>query len=96
MPWKQQGGGNGGGPWGGGGGQGPWGGGGPADFEGLVRKGQERFRKFMPSGLGGGRSVALVVLLLALLWLLTGLYRVQPGEKGVELLFGELDRKSVV
>ncbi len=89
MPWKQQGGGNGGGPWGGGGGQGPWGGGGPADFEGLVRKGQERFRKFMPSGLGGGRSVALVVLLLALLWLLTGLYRVQPGEKGVELLFGE-------
>ena len=106
MPWKQQGGGNGGGPWGGGGqgpwggggqrrgggGQGPWGGGGgqsgPPDFEGLIRKGQERFRKFLPGGLGGFRTVMIIILLAALVWMLTGLYRVQPGEKGVELLFG--------
>ena len=98
MPWKQQGGGNGGGPWGGGGGQGgggggqgPWGGGGqsgPPDFEGLIRKGQDRVRQFLPGGLGGFRTVLLIVLLAVLVWMLTGLYRVQPGEKGVELLFG--------
>lgn len=107
MPWKQQGGGNGGGPWGGGGGgQGPWGGGGQGpggggqgpwgggggpgqpDFEGLIRKGQDRVRRFLPGGLGGFRTVALIILLALLVWTLTGLYRVQPGEKGVELLFG--------
>lgn len=100
MPWKQQDGGNGGGPWGGGG-QGPWGGGGgqgswggggpggPPDLEGMIRKGRDGLNRFLPAGLGGGRSVVLLVLLGALLWVMTGLYRVQPGEKGVELLFGE-------
>ncbi len=95
MPWKQQGG----GPWGGGGSQGPWGGGappgggrggsGPPDFEDIIRQGQDRVRKILPSGFGGKRGVLILLLALVLLWLLTGLYRVQPGEKGVELLFGE-------
>lgn len=101
MPWKQQDGGSGGGPWGGGGGQGPWGGGGgqgswggggpggPADLEGMIRKGRDRLNRFLPGGLGSGRSVVVLVLLGLLLWMMTGLYRVQPGEKGVELLFGE-------
>ena len=95
MPWKQQGGG-GGGPWNSGGGQGPWGGGRPPggggggaapDIEDLIRKGQDRVRKFLPGGLGG-KGIVLLISLLVLVWLLTGLYRVQPGEKGVELMFG--------
>ena len=91
MPWKQQGGG-GGGPWNSGGGQGPWGGGRPSgggggaapDIEDLIRKGQDRVRRFLPGGFGGAKGIVILILV----WLLTGLYRVQPGEKGVELLFG--------
>ena len=100
MPWKQQGGG-GGGPWGGGGGgQGPWGGrqsgggnsgggmGGPPDLEELLRKGQDRFKKVMPGGFGGGKGILLVLVAVVAIWGLSGFYRVQPGERGIELMFG--------
>jgi membrane protease subunit HflK len=99
MPWRQQSGG-GGGPWGGGGsggggsggGGGPWGRGPggptPPDFEDLFRKGQDRFRRMMPGGLGSGRGILIVILVLIGLWLVSGFYRVQPDEKGVVLRFG--------
>ena len=101
MPWKQQGGG-GGGPWGGGGnggGQGPWGGkssgggsgggsGGQPDIEDLIRKGQDRVKNILPGGFGGARGIIVALLLVVIVWLLSGLYRVQPGENGIELLFG--------
>ncbi|CCQ73482.1 FtsH protease activity modulator HflK [Magnetospira sp. QH-2] len=102
MAWNPQGGG-GGGPWGGGGNnQGPWGGGGrgptggggrgptPPDIEEMLRKSQERMKGFMPGGgLGGARGFGLIVIVLALVWAVTGFYRVQPGEVGVQILFGE-------
>lgn len=99
MPWSNQGGGGGGGPWGsppGGGGQNPWGrppsgGGGPQppDLEALLRKGQDRFKKVLPGGFGGGRGIALVAGVLLLLWAASGIYRVQADEQGVVLRFGE-------
>lgn len=79
-PWGRPGG-------GGGGGRGP--GGQPPDMEELVRKGQERLKTMMPGGLGGKGIVAVVVLGL-LVWLVSGFYRVDPDEQGVELVFGEL------
>ncbi|MAF96773.1 MAG: FtsH protease activity modulator HflK [Rhodospirillaceae bacterium] len=87
MPWKTPGG-------GGGGGQGPWGGGGPTgptppDIEEMLRRGQDRFKRFLPSGSGGARGLVLIVLVVAALWAGSGFYRVQPGEQGVELLFGK-------
>jgi membrane protease subunit HflK len=99
MAWKNQG-----GPWGGGGGngggQGPWGGRGgggpsmpePPDLEELLRRGQDRFRRALPGGFGGGRVVGLAVLAGIALWFASGFYRVQPGELGVELLFGKFLR----
>ena len=98
MPWNGQGGG-GGGPWGGGGGQGPWGrgpsGGGkgngpqPPNLEELLRRGQDRLRGLLPGGdNSGGRLAGLVVLVVALLWLATGIYRVNPDEEGVIRRFG--------
>jgi len=92
MAWNPKG-----GPWGsggGGGGGGPWGGGGPSgspppDIEEMLRRSQERFKRFMPGGIGGGRTLILVVLGIVALWMATGFYRVQPGEQGVELLFGK-------
>ncbi|MCC9620161.1 FtsH protease activity modulator HflK [Thalassospira sp. MA62] len=99
MPWNSQGGG---GPWGGGGnnggGQNPWGqrpsgnggGGGntPPDFDDMIRKGQERLKRLFPGG-GGYKGFILIGIAIIGLWLLTGFYRVQPGEQGVTLLFGK-------
>jgi modulator of FtsH protease HflK len=94
MPWNNQGGG---GPWGGGGGgpNNPWGRGGgfggnrPPDLEELLRKSQDRFRRVLPGGVfGSGRGLLLVVLAVLLIWFAFGMYRVQPEEQGVELVFG--------
>ncbi len=101
-PWGGGGGGAGGGNGGSGGddGRNPWGGGRggrggpsmpePPDFEDLLRRGQDRFRRAMPGGFGGGgRVIALAALAGVALWLASGFYRVQPGELGVEMLFGK-------
>jgi modulator of FtsH protease HflK len=91
MPWNNQGGG---GPWGGGGGSGgpnPWGRGGgrPPDLEELLRKSQERFRRALPRGFfGSGPGILLVILVALGIWGATGVYRVQPDEQGLELVFG--------
>ena len=76
-----------------GGGQGPWGGGGggpqPPDIEELLRRGQDRFKRMMPGGLGTARGIGLAVVVVLAIWLASGFYRVQPEEKGVALIFGE-------
>ena len=85
MAWNPKG-----GPWGGG--SGPWGSGQPPseppNIEEMLRRSQERFRQVLPGRFGGGRGVVLGVAVVLALWLATGFYRVQPGEQGVELLFG--------
>ena len=89
----------GGGPWGGGGGgpRGQWppsgGGAGapPPNIEEMLRRSQDRVRRFLPGGMGGGRAIALFAVGLVVLLLLFGLYRVQPDEQGVQLLFGKWD-----
>ncbi|PGH53645.1 FtsH protease activity modulator HflK [Azospirillum palustre] len=108
MPWNNQGGGGGGGPWGpppGNNGPGnPWGrpqgggngggGGGPQppDLEDLLRRSQDRLRRAMPGGFGSGRGVALVAGVLGLIWLASGIYRVEADEQGVVMRFGEWTR----
>jgi membrane protease subunit HflK len=98
MPWKGQGGGSqGGGPWGGGNGQGPWGKGPgsprppggptPPNLEDLIRRGQEGLRRLIPGG-GSGMVLGLALVVLLVLWLATGIYRVGPDELGVVLRFG--------
>lgn len=100
MPWNNQGGG---GPWGGGGGGGggPWGqrpagggggGGGqvpPPNIEEMLRKSQDRVRRLLPGGFGTGRGIIMIIAVLAVLWGLSGFYRVQADEAGVQMLFGE-------
>jgi membrane protease subunit HflK len=96
MPWSSQGGNGGGeGPWGGGsrggGGGGPWSPG-PGvsrpDVEEIIRKGQDRFRSLLPRGFGGGRGILVLGLVVLVLWLLSGFYRVLPNQQGVVLRFG--------
>jgi membrane protease subunit HflK len=88
MAWNTQGGGQ--GPWGGGsGGDGGGGGPTPPDIEEMLRRGQDSFKRFIPGGVGGAKGIILIVLAVVVLWGGSGFYRVQPGEQGVELLFGK-------
>lgn len=83
-----------GGPWGGNGGNNPWGNRGPRggsqppDLDDLLRQGQDQLKKMFPGGFGSGRGIVLVILAVLAAWMLTGFYRVNPDEQGVELLFG--------
>lgn len=104
MLWKQQGsgpwggggsggrnggGGNGGGnPWGGRSGGGG-GGGQPPDLEELLKRSQDRVKDFMPGGMGNSRGIMLIIAIVLVFWGISGFYRVQPDEQGVELLFGK-------
>src|SRR5215471_11880766 len=104
MFWKSQGG----GPWGGGPrGGGPWGdnrgGGGPSprgrgpqppDFEELLRRGQDRFRRVLPGGFKTGTGIAVVAVAILVMWLASGFYRVLPDEVGVVLRFGAYNRTT--
>ena len=91
MPWNSEGGGGNQGPWG----QGPWGqgprrpngGGGrgptPPDLDELIRRGQDKLKRVLPSG-GGGRASWLVpVVLLGAFWVYNSINQVQADERGV-------------
>ncbi|MEX6505135.1 FtsH protease activity modulator HflK [Jiella sp. M17.18] len=101
MPWSNQ---TGGGGWKGGGNGGPWGqrpqgprpgggggGGGSPDLEDILRRGQDRLRRAMPGGSGGGMIgwALLAVVILFALWLFKAIYTVQPDQVGVEMVFGK-------
>ena len=102
MFWQSQGGGpwgsgpRGGGPWGGnrgsGGGPGPRGR--PPDFEELLRRSQDRFRSVLPGGFRTGGGIALAAIVIAVIWLASGFYRVLPDEVGVVLRFGAYNRTT--
>jgi membrane protease subunit HflK len=103
MIWQSQGGGpwgsgpRGGGPWGGnrGGGPTPRGRGPqPPDFEELLRRGQDRFRRVLPGGFGTGTGIAVVAIAIVVIWLASGFYRVLPDEVGVVLRFGAYNRTT--
>ncbi|MEE2699092.1 MAG: FtsH protease activity modulator HflK [Pseudomonadota bacterium] len=87
MAWNTEGGGR--GPWGGGGSGGDGGAPMPPDIEEMLRRSQDNFKRFLPGGAGGPRGIFLIVLAVIALWASSGFYRVQPGEQGVELLFGK-------
>jgi len=101
MPWSNQGGGGGGGPWGSGP-KGPWGsgpqsgGGGstPPDLEEILRRSQDKLRGLMPGGNLGGKGLSLIVLAALVLWGFSGFFRVEPDELGVVLRFGKYTREA--
>ena len=104
MFWQSQGGGpwgtgpRGGGPWGGGnrgngGGPGPRGRG-PPDFEAMLRRGQDRFRRVLPGNFNTRTWIAIAVIAVVVLWLLNGFYTVAADEVGVVLRFGAYNRTT--
>ena len=100
MPWND----NKGGGWppGGGGGRGPWGqgpsssGGGrgpnnvrPPDLEDIFKRLREVLRRWFPNQSPNSMMLALGGGGLLFLWVLTGVYQIQPAEQGVVLRFGQ-------
>jgi membrane protease subunit HflK len=105
MAWDDKSGNKGRNPWGtppgGGGGRGPWGsnggnggGDGPnqSDFDDIFGKLQDNMRGMMPGNFGGGKIIIAGVSALALLWLASGFYIVNPGEHAVVQRFGAWNR----
>jgi modulator of FtsH protease HflK len=94
MPWSNEGG-NGGswkpspGPWG----QKP--GAPPPEFEEFLKRAQEKLKQWVPVP-GGmrGRGVLALVLVVAIVWLGSGVYTVGPNEVGLNLIFGRYTGKA--
>ena len=85
--------GRGGSPWGsppGGGGNGSGRGPRPPDIDSIIKDIQKKINKFLPGGSSsGGKPIGLILIILAVVWLASGLYRVLPDEQGVVLRFGK-------
>jgi membrane protease subunit HflK len=97
MPWSNQGGG--GGPWGTGP-KGPWGQGPqssgptPPDLEEFLRRSQDRLKTVLPGGNLGGKGLALIAMVGAVVWGLSGFFRVESEELGAILRFGAYVRDA--
>jgi len=84
--------GRGGSPWGSppGGGNGSGRGPTPPDIDELIKKIQKIINRFLPGGgAKGGKPLILGLIILAIIWAASGLYRVLPDEQGVVLRFGK-------
>ena len=84
--------GRGGSPWGTppGGGNGSGKGPTPPDIDAIIRDIQSKIKRFLPGGSSsGGKPIGLILIIIAFVWLASGLYRVGPDEQGVVLRFGK-------
>ena len=81
----------------------PWGGGsndqGPPDLDEVVKKMQDKLGSIFGGGKGGGGGggatgkagsvgVGLIVVVAAVIWILSGIYIIDEGKRGVVLQFG--------
>ena len=61
----------------------------PPDIEEIIKKIQNTINKFTGGGKGGTKPIVFGLIILAIVWALSGLYRVLPDEQGVVLRFGK-------
>ena len=64
----------------------------PPDIDEVIRKIQSTINRFFPGGSGSAGSkkpIMLGILILVLIWVASGLYRVLPDEQGVVMRFGK-------
>ena len=61
----------------------------PPDIDEIVKKIQNTINRFTGGGSGGSKPIIVGLVILAILWALSGLYRVLPDEQGVVLRFGK-------
>jgi modulator of FtsH protease HflK len=62
----------------------------PPNIDEIIQKIQKLINKYLPGGKsGGGKPIIFGIILLAVIWTFSGLYRVLPDEQGVVLRFGK-------
>ena len=61
----------------------------PPNLDEAIKKLQDTINKFTGSGTGGKKPIILGLIILVVIWALSGLYRVLPDEQGVVLRFGK-------
>ena len=79
-------------PWGSppGGGNGSGRGPTPPDIDEIIKNIQKTINRFIPGrGAGGSKPIFLGLIILVIIWVASGLYRVLPDEQGVVLRFGK-------
>ena len=62
----------------------------PPNIDEVIRNIQEKIKRFLPSGsTGGNKPLLFGLIIIAIIWALSGLYRVLPDEQGIVLRFGK-------
>ena len=61
----------------------------PPNLDEILKKLQDTISKFLPGKAGGAKPIVVGLVILSLLWVGSGLYRVLPDEQGVVLRFGK-------
>ena len=61
----------------------------PPDIDEIIKKIQNTINRFTGGGSGGTKPIIIGLIIIAILWTLSGLYRVLPDEQGVVLRFGK-------
>ena len=62
----------------------------PPNIDEIIQKIQDGIKKFLPGGAtSGGKPIIFGLVILLVIWALSGLYRVLPDEQGVVLRFGK-------
>jgi len=66
----------------------------PPDFETVLKRGWDALRRYVPPGALGRSGITIIALLVLGLWLISGVYTVNPQEQGVVLRFGAFLRHT--
>ncbi len=61
----------------------------PPNIDDLIRKAQGSIGRIFPGGKNSNKPIFIGLIVLVVLWALSGLYRVLPDEQGVVLRFGK-------
>ena len=61
----------------------------PPDIDEVIKKIQNTINRFFGGGKGGTKPLLFGLIILVVIWALSGLYRVLPDEQGVVLRFGK-------
>ena len=61
----------------------------PPNIDEIISKLQSLINRFLGGGKGGAKPIIIGLIILLVVWTLSGLYRVLPDEQGVVLRFGK-------
>ena len=61
----------------------------PPNIDEVISKIQNTINRFFGGGKGGAKPIIISLIILLVVWTLSGLYRVLPDEQGVVLRFGK-------